>query len=88
MSAGVPLGNFQRYANRRIVCDHEPTSYIDFGVGVVDVLPGIDLDMMAGGMLRTRTKLGAFTTTSIESYWIGFGLTWRFGRGAVTAFRA
>jgi len=55
---------------------------ISFGVGVVDVLPGTDLDLMAGGMFRDTEQLGNFTTTSIESYWIGVGLTWRFGRGA------
>jgi len=55
---------------------------ISFGVGMVDVLPGIDMDLMAGGMFRDTEQLGAFTTTSIESYWIGAGLTWRFGRGA------
>ena len=55
---------------------------ISFGVGVADVLPGIDMDLMAGGMFRDTEQLGNFTTTSIESYWIGVGLTWRFGRGA------
>ncbi len=33
-------------------------------------------------MLEDTESLGEFTRTSIESYWIGFGLTWRFGRGA------
>ncbi|ADB16497.1 membrane protein involved in aromatic hydrocarbon degradation [Pirellula staleyi DSM 6068] len=55
---------------------------ISFGIGVTDVLPGIDMDMMAGGMFRDTEQLGNFTTSSIESYWIGLGLTWRFGRGA------
>jgi len=55
---------------------------ISFGVGVADVLPGIDMDLMAGGMFRDREQLGNSTTTSIESYWVGVGLTWRFGRGA------
>ncbi len=55
---------------------------ISFGLGVTDVLPGIDMDMMAGGMFEDNEQLGNFTTTSIESYWIGVGLTWRFGRGA------
>lgn len=55
---------------------------MSFGVGIVDLLPGIDLDMMAGGMFRDTEQLGNFTATSIESYWIGLGLTWRFGRGA------
>ena len=55
---------------------------ISFGVGVVDAIPGIDLDVMAGGMFRDTEQLGNFTKTSIESYWLGAGLTWRFGRGA------
>jgi long-chain fatty acid transport protein len=55
---------------------------ISAGIGVVDLLPGIDLDLMAGGMFNDQEQLGDFTTTSIESYWIGLGLTWRFGRGA------
>jgi long-chain fatty acid transport protein len=52
------------------------------GIGVVDVLPGIDLDLMAGGMFRDEQQLGDFTLTTIESYWLGVGMTWRFGRGA------
>lgn len=55
---------------------------ISAGVGIVDALPGIDMDVMAGGMFRDTEQLGAFTTTSIESYWLAFGLTWRFGRGS------
>ncbi len=55
---------------------------ITAGIGLVDVLPGLDMDMMVGGMFRDSEQLGDFTTTSIESYWIGTGLTWRFGRGA------
>ncbi len=55
---------------------------ISVGVGVVDLLPGIDMDLMAGGMLRDTEQLGAFTQSSIESYWVGFGMTWRFGRGS------
>ncbi len=55
---------------------------ISGGIGVQDFLPGVDLDMMAGGMFRDNEQLGDFTSTSIESYWIGGGLTWRFGRGS------
>jgi long-chain fatty acid transport protein len=55
---------------------------VTVGIGVTDMLPGIDLDLMAGGMFRDTEQLGAFTTTSIESYWVGAGMTWRFGRGA------
>ena len=52
---------------------------ISAGIGMVDVIPGLDMDLMAGGMFRDTEQLGDFTTTSIQSYWIGFGLTWRFG---------
>ena len=55
---------------------------ITAGIGVVDVLPGVDLDFMAGGMFRDEEQLGDFTATSIESYWLGVGMTWRFGRGS------
>lgn len=55
---------------------------ISLAVGVTDVLPGIDMDVMAGGMFKDTEQLGNFTTTSIESYWIGVGLTWRLGRAA------
>ena len=52
---------------------------ISAGIGAVDVLPGIDMDLLAGGMFRDSQQLGPSTSTSIASYWIGFGLTWRFG---------
>ncbi len=61
-----------------ITCQHR----ISAGIGVSDVLPGVDMDLMAGGMLRDREQLGDATQTSIMGYWIGLGLTWRFGRGS------
>lgn len=55
---------------------------ISAGVGVSDVLPGVDMDLMAGGMFRDQQQLGDATQTDILSYWVGLGLTWRFGRGS------
>jgi long-chain fatty acid transport protein len=55
---------------------------ISGGMGIRDVLPGLDLDLMAGGMFDANQQLGPFTRTSVESYWIATGFTWRFGRGA------
>ena len=52
-----------------VTCPHR----ISAGIGVVDVLPGIDMDLMAGGMFGDTEQLGDFTVTSIESYWIGLG---------------
>jgi long-chain fatty acid transport protein len=51
------------------------------GVGVLDVLPGMDFDLFAGGMFEGTDQF-AGTIASVESYWLGAGITWRFGRGA------
>ncbi len=79
---GIPLGDLPavRYTQGLLAVTNQHR--ISAGVGVVDVLPGIDMDLMAGGMFRDTEQLGDFTETSVESYWIGVGLTWRFGRGA------
>lgn len=55
---------------------------ISGGFGCRDVLPGIDLDFSAGGMLKAEQDYGSLTSADLESYWVAFGLTWRFGRGA------
>ena len=54
---------------------------ISGGVGIKDFLPGVDIDIFAGGMFDAEEQLGA-TAIEVESYWVGFGTTWRFGRGA------
>jgi long-chain fatty acid transport protein len=55
-----------------------PQHRITFGVGVLDVLPGVDFDLFAGGMFEESQTFG-ITTATVESYWIGSGITWRFG---------
>jgi long-chain fatty acid transport protein len=55
---------------------------MSLGLGITDVLPGIDMDMMGGGMFFDSEQLGQFTQSSLESYWLAFGLTWRFRRGS------
>jgi long-chain fatty acid transport protein len=54
---------------------------ISGGIGVRDVLPGVDIDLMAGGMFYASEAYG-LTSASVASYWVGTGLTWRFGRGS------
>lgn len=52
---------------------------ITTGVGVRDVLPGIDVDVFAGYSFEATDQ---FTNTTVDisgNYWIGFGTTWRFG---------
>jgi long-chain fatty acid transport protein len=51
------------------------------GIGVRDALPGVDLDLFAGGMFDATDTFGT-TTVDVASYWVGAGLTWRFGRGS------
>lgn len=58
-----------------------PQHRITCGLGVRDVLPGVDLDLFAGGMFEESQTFG-ITTASVESYWIGSGISWRFGSGA------
>lgn len=60
---------------------------MSLGLGIADVLPGIDLDMSGGGMFYDSEQLGQFTTTSLESYWLAAGLTWRFRRGSCERVR-
>ncbi len=55
---------------------------ISAGIGIQDVLPGIDFDLAAGGMFESSQDFGNFTSASVESYWIALGMTWHFGRGA------
>jgi long-chain fatty acid transport protein len=51
------------------------------GIGIRDLLPGVDIDLFAGGMFDTDEQFGD-TAVSVASYWVGFGTTWRYGRGA------
>ncbi|MCG8584040.1 MAG: outer membrane protein transport protein [Pirellulales bacterium] len=55
---------------------------ISGGIGCRDVLPGVDIDISAGGMFPATQEYGSLTTIDLESYWLAFGITWRFGRGA------
>jgi long-chain fatty acid transport protein len=58
-----------------------PQDRITGGISLTDVLPGVDLDLLAGGMFEKSQTFG-ITTASVESYWVGAGFTWRFGRGS------
>ncbi len=52
---------------------------ISAGIGVPDVLPGLDLDLFVGGMFENGQEFGE-SAGSIEGYWMGGGLSWHFGR--------
>lgn len=53
---------------------------ISGGLGMPNFLPGLDLDLFAGGAFNS-TQAFATSSASVATYWIGFGSTWRFGRG-------
>ncbi len=50
------------------------------GIGIPNVIGGMDLDLFAGGMPRSSERSG-LTSVNVESYWVGLGMTWRFGNG-------
>jgi long-chain fatty acid transport protein len=52
---------------------------ISGGIGM-SIMPGVEMDIFAGGMFEDTQDFGQ-TAVSVESYWVGFGTTWRFGRG-------
>lgn len=58
-----------------------PQDRLTGGVSVRDVLPGVDLDVLAGGTFEASQTFG-ITTANVESYWVGAGITWHYGRGA------
>ncbi|PHS02520.1 MAG: hypothetical protein COA78_20945 [Blastopirellula sp.] len=51
------------------------------GIGIKDLLPGMDFDLFAGGMFKNTEQFGTYTTTSLQSYWVGAGMTFQFGHG-------
>jgi long-chain fatty acid transport protein len=50
------------------------------GCGVSDIISNVDLDLLAGAMFRESHQFGALTRINLESYWLGAGLTWKFGQ--------
>jgi long-chain fatty acid transport protein len=70
---GIPAGQYIKGQFAAI-----PHHHLTGGIGVSNVLPGVDLDMLAGGMFRDSQQFST-TIASVESYWIGSYLTWRFG---------
>ncbi len=74
----IPVGGIPavRYVQGQFaaVSQHRLTG----GVGIQDLMPGVDFDLSLGGMFEADKSFGS-TTASVESYWIAFGFTWRCG---------
>jgi long-chain fatty acid transport protein len=56
------------------ICQHRLTG----GIGIRDVMPGMDMDLFVGGTFEDSDEF-ASTIASVEGYWLGYALTWRFG---------
>lgn len=52
---------------------------ITAGVGKRDMLPGVDVDLFAGYAFDATDRFAATQVNISGNYWVGFGLTWRFG---------
>jgi long-chain fatty acid transport protein len=77
---GIPLPRLTaeaRYVQAQMAITNRHR--ISGGVGIEDILPNVDFDTFAGGMFDDSQQLGPLTSTSLDSWWIGAGLTWRFG---------
>lgn len=67
---------FLQAAETAVICQHRLTA----GVGCQDVLiPGVDLDLFAGGLFTATDQFGDHTQVTVSAYYVGLGLTWRYG---------
>ena len=56
---------------------------ITTGLGIRDFMfPGVDLDVFLGYAFNASDRLAATTVNIHDNYWLGGGLSWRFGAGA------
>ena len=50
------------------------------GIGREDFLfRGVDVDLFAGGLFKASDDFGPNTSASVAAYYLGLGLTWRYG---------
>lgn len=49
------------------------------GIGIRDFLPGIDVDSFVGYAFDADDQFAATNVEVSDNYWIGMGMTWRFG---------
>ena len=76
---GIPAAKYLQ-SQFAIVNEHRMAA----GAGIEDLfMPGLDLDVFAGGMFPAGDQLGNATRVNIESYWIGLGFTWHFDQPQV-----
>ena len=79
--SGLPVAQdaiqFFQASSTAAISQHRLTG----GVGRQDFLfQGVDLDLYAGGLFPASDQFGAHTDASVAMYYLGMGLTWRYGR--------
>lgn len=56
---------------------------LTFGIGKTGVMiPNLDADLFAGVMFKASDNFGPDTQASLALYYVGMGMTWRFGSGS------
>lgn len=77
---GIPVGQavveYYQATQAGVISEHRLTG----GIGYADFLPGVSLDLFAGGLFPTSEQFGEHTSASLEIWYIGGGVTWRFGQ--------
>ena len=76
----IPIGGFPAIQYLQSQFAVLPQHRLTGGLGIRDIMPGIDFDASVGGMFE-RTKTFGDSTSSVKSYWVAFGFTWRCGGG-------
>ena len=73
----IPQGDLQLFqaASMAAISQHR----ISGGIGRTGFLiPNLDIDLFAGGLFNATDQFGA-TTASVAIYYVGVGLTWKYG---------
>jgi long-chain fatty acid transport protein len=76
---GIPVLQSQLQFYQAAILPAVNQNRITGGIGRQDfLLPGMDLDLFAGGMLPASDTFGPHNSASLAVYYIGLGMTWRY----------
>lgn len=74
LADGVPAVRYVQ-AQFAPITQHRITA----GIGLSNVMPGIDFDLFAGYAFKADDTFAGTSVELSNNYWVGFGTTWRFG---------
>ncbi len=75
MPVGQALVEYYQATQAAVISQHRLT----VGVGIEDVMPGVSVDLFAGTMLPESHQFGSHTSVSLDAWYVGGGVTWKFG---------